>query len=61
MRLIDADNLKWNLCIKFGNRLPDGLLEEIDNTPTVNKCDNCDLMFKEKTKKEEKDDSQKSD
>ena len=22
----------------------------IDNAPTINKCDNCDLMFKEKTK-----------
>lgn len=52
MRLIDADELKEDLFIKFGNQLPNGLLEEIDNAPTVNKCDNCDLMFLEKTRRE---------
>ena len=34
-RLIDADALKEDLFIKFGNQLPNGLFEEIDNAPTV--------------------------
>lgn len=35
MRLGDLDALKENLFIKFGNQLPNGLLDEIDNAPTV--------------------------
>ena len=35
MRLIDADALKETLFIKFGNQLPNGLIDEIDNAPTV--------------------------
>lgn len=35
MRLGDLDALKENLFIKFGNQLPNGLLDEIDNSPTV--------------------------
>lgn len=34
-RLIDANALKEDLFIKFGNQLPNGLLDEIDNAPTV--------------------------
>lgn len=49
MRLIDADELKDKLFLKFGNQLPAGLLEQIDNAPTINKCDNCDLMLIAKT------------
>lgn len=37
MRLIDADALKDGLFIKFGNRLPNGLIGEINNAPTVEK------------------------
>ena len=32
---ISREALKEDLFIKFGNQLPDGLLEEIDNAPTV--------------------------
>ena len=39
MRLIDADKLKVNLFIMFGNHLPNGLLDEIDNSPTVDTGD----------------------
>ena len=35
MRLGDLDALKENLFIKFGNQLTNGLLDEIDNAPTV--------------------------
>ena len=35
MRLIDADALKKDLFIKFGNQLPNGLLDAINNAPTV--------------------------
>lgn len=35
MRLGDLDALKEALFIKFGNQLPNGLFEEIDNAPTV--------------------------
>ena len=35
MRLGDLDALKENLFIKFGNQLPNGLLDEIDNAPTA--------------------------
>lgn len=35
MRLIDADKLKEDLFIKFGNQLPNGLLDEVDNASTV--------------------------
>ena len=35
MRLIDADKLKEDLFIKFGNQLPNGLFDEVDNAPTV--------------------------
>lgn len=33
--LISREALKEDLFIKFGNQLPNGLLEEIDNAPTV--------------------------
>lgn len=51
MRLINPYKLKENLFIKFGNQLPNGLLETIDNEPTVEPtfgvfksicCDGCD-------------------
>ena len=35
IRLIDANALKEDLFIKFGNQLPNGLLDEIDNSPIV--------------------------
>ena len=35
MRLGDLDALKETLFIKFGNQLPNGLLDEIDNAPTA--------------------------
>jgi len=35
MRLGDLDALREDLFIKFGNQLPNGLLEEIDNAPAV--------------------------
>ena len=35
MRPGDLDALKETLFIKFGNQLPNGLLEEIDNFPTI--------------------------
>lgn len=47
MRLIDADALLEKL--KKTDRYF-MLKADIDNAPTVNKCDNCDLMLKEKTK-----------
>lgn len=34
MRLVDADKLKEDLFIKFGNQLPEGLFKEIDKAPT---------------------------
>lgn len=34
-RQIDADKLKEDIFIKFGNQLPSGLLDEINNAPTV--------------------------
>ena len=61
VRLIDANALRERV-----NRTIDYAVDEfdkgynigiqkavdlIDNAPTINKCDNCDLMFKEKTKK----------
>lgn len=43
IRLINADALKEDLFIKFGNQLPNGLLDEIDNAPTVAvNCNDCD-------------------
>ena len=33
--MIDADKLKEDLFIKFGNQLSNGLLDEIDNAPTI--------------------------
>lgn len=33
-RLIDAEKLKEDLFIKFGNQLPNGLFDEIDNART---------------------------
>ena len=35
MRLGDLDALKEDLFIKFGNQLPNGLLDEIENAQTV--------------------------
>ena len=35
MRPIDADKLKEDLFIKFGNQLPNGLLDEVDNATEV--------------------------
>ena len=35
IRLIDANALKEDLFIKFGNQLPNGLFEAIDNAPSV--------------------------
>ena len=55
MRLIDTDYLKEaisnNPLIDFTD---DDLFEIIDNAPTVNPCDNCDLYFKAMTKEEMK-------
>ena len=67
MRLIDADELLKNWGQTFfamgGDRLGangeeimfylNGLIREIKNAPTVNKCDNCDLMLLEKTRGKE--------
>lgn len=49
MRLIDADALKEEF-LKYKPYAVD-FLSLIDNAPTMNKCDNCDLMLKEKTKR----------
>lgn len=35
MKTVDADKLKEDLFIKFGNQLPNGLLDEVDNAPTI--------------------------
>ena len=43
-RLIDANALKENLFIKFGNQLPNGLLDEIDNAPAVELTDYQDVF-----------------
>lgn len=55
MRLIDADALK-NLPFErmFHTDCGDMTIpiEEINNAPTVNPCDNCDLYFIAKTKEE---------
>lgn len=55
MRLIDADELKKAITDATYNfeQIPirvDKVQEIIDNAPTVNKCDNCDLMFLGKTR-----------
>lgn len=49
MRLIDADELKKafkdTVCIE---PMPYAFINQIiDNAPTVNKCNNCDLMLKD--------------
>lgn len=54
-RLIDADerpirSIDTTDLPKDGKGLLVILKEDIDNAPTVNKCDNCDLMFLEKTR-----------
>ena len=56
MRLINADALKEQIQLapyKNGEtwyELYESVIYEINNAPTINKCDNCDLMLKEKTK-----------
>lgn len=57
MRLIDANALRKNMefiCmgIMAGTEPYNAPLTEIDNAPTVNPCDNCDLYFIAKTKEE---------
>ena len=53
VRLIDANALKNKFIstISVGRLEFEDIINLIDNAPTINKCDNCDLMFKEKTKK----------
>lgn len=54
MRPIDADFLKQTFA-EYGEKAKftqDFCQKLIDNAPTVNKCDNCDLMFLEKTRGE---------
>ena len=56
MRLIDADALKEEVkTSKVTGRFFEGTLMLIDNAPTVNPCDNCDLYFKAMTKAAELD------
>lgn len=59
--LISRKALKEELKQYFTDGVLDGvsarlafnqILHDIDNAPTVNKCDNCDLMFIAKTKEE---------
>jgi hypothetical protein len=51
MRLGDLDALKEEIeNIEVGRFFRKSVLQIIDNAPTVNKCDNCDLMFLEKTR-----------
>lgn len=61
VRLIDANSLKeiQIYALVDDKSIENGisfapitcvLKEDIDNAPTINKCDNCDLMFKEKTR-----------
>ena len=57
MRLIDADALINSgyptiYHTEFGDAVID--VEYIKNAPTINKCENCDLMLKEKTKRYDK-------
>lgn len=62
MRLIDADDLKKRAddsVAQYGNQYSTDMLnmfglfkEIIDNAPTVNPCNNCDLYFIAKTKQE---------
>ena len=58
MRLIDADALKKCAipCEIHNGALTDLCvpLYQIDNAPTVNPCNNCDLYFKAMTKEEMK-------
>ena len=56
VRLIDANALKIEILKLADSYINDDfyftkVMTAIDNAPTINKCDNCDLMFKEKTKK----------
>ena len=44
-RKLDGANANWEV-----NRI----LVHIENAPTVDKCSNCDLMLKEKTKRYDK-------
>ena len=56
IRLIDANALKEAMDKKALDLANGGMIfiesikHIIDNAQTINKCDNCDLMFKEKTK-----------
>ena len=55
MRLIDADALKETIeKIELSMTNKKTIIGIIDNAPAVNKCNNCDLMLKEKTKRYEK-------
>ena len=55
MRLIDADELKENFRWSEVCRLSiEEIKKIIDNVPTVNPCENCDLYFKAMTKEEMK-------
>ena len=53
MRLIDADKLQYKTLAEVNGRLTYVLtVDEINNAPTVNPCNNCDLYFIAKTKQE---------
>ena len=55
MRLIDADALKEKVeILELSITNKKTIIGIIANAPTVNKCDNCDLMLKEKTKRYDK-------
>jgi len=50
--LISREALKKEVALMFGNKthITESVCELIDNAPTVNPCDNCDLYFKAMTK-----------
>jgi hypothetical protein len=55
MRTIDADELKEKVALMWGdnNHITESMYEIIDNAPTINKCDNCDLMLIAKSRGKE--------
>ena len=57
MRLIDADALIRAIQDQFDNLdvyFPSAFIKEVEETPSVNPCNNCDLYFKAMTKEEKK-------
>lgn len=57
MRLIDADALIRAIQDHFDNLdvyYPSAFIKEVEEAPSVNPCNNCDLYFKAMTKEEKK-------